>query len=804
MMSGTDLAWTYAALRTLAVKATTQTVTLGENADSYVLSSSPYANYGKTTNLTASRSLNGSAGQALLRFDTSQVTGTLSSALLKFSATSWSYNSQYAQLQIRLLPDASDGWVEGSGGTNAATTGALTWNNRPQADGAAIVIAAGQWPKNGQFSVNVSSLLNQSLNTNRVATFVVDIVPATGIQATVNLASREFKTASLRPTLTLTSAANQAPTIAVAAKAGSSTVSGTGTSLTVLGADDGGETNLRYTWSATTVPSGASAPTFSVNGSNAAKSTAVLFTKAGSYGLKVTVTDAQGLSVTSTVTVTVVQTLSGLVVSPGSVAVQPGVTQTFAAAGLDQFGKVLATSPSITWSTTAGAISSSGVLTAPLVAGSLTVTATSGSVHGTATVSVTSVASFLGLGDAALASLTQSLFVDGSISRADMIQILRSVGADDGAVDAVEFADLQTILSNAATLKVASYVETLARDVVYGNTANAHYQGQTLGNLAAGSSATVLTRLVDKWFLGADHPGTPMGSYTLVSGTLLVNGPTHTDMYQGQLGDCYFISSLGSIADTSAAAIQNMFIDNGDNTWTVRFYYNGAADYVTVDRYLPASSGRLVFADYGFSTTSTSTELWIPLAEKAYAQWNETGKEGRDGQNHYSSIEGGWMADVYSQVLGKSASSYSLGYSSSYTTLVNAMTTGKAVTIGTVTSSKADDTLSFGLYGNHAYDVVSYNATSGTFTLYNPWGCYQPTSALTWAQLQTVCDWFATADPAGTTPISQVRSSLGALDQAYAALGQTASHARTAENLIATRHSAAGEQALLDLYYQQA
>ena len=50
------------------------------------------------------------------------------------------------------------------------------------------------------------------------------------------------------------------------------------------------------------------------------------------------------------------------------------------------------------------------------------------------------------------------------------------------------------------------YVETLAGDVVNGNIANAHYQGQSLGNLAAGDPASKLTELVDKWFLGMDHP----------------------------------------------------------------------------------------------------------------------------------------------------------------------------------------------------------------------------------------------------------------------------------------------------------
>ena len=60
---------------------------------------------------------------------------------------------------------------------------------------------------------------------------------------------------------------NAAPTVATPASAGNSTVSGTSTTLSVLGADDGGQGGLTYTWSATTLPNG-SAPTFIVNGTN--------------------------------------------------------------------------------------------------------------------------------------------------------------------------------------------------------------------------------------------------------------------------------------------------------------------------------------------------------------------------------------------------------------------------------------------------------------------------------------------------------------------------------------------------------
>ena len=112
-----------------------------------------------------------------------------------------------------------------------------------------------------------------------------------------------------------------------------------------MGADDAGESNLIYTWAATGVPAGATAPGFSVNGTNAAKITTAAFTRAGAYTFTVTIMDLGGLSTTSNVNVTVNQTHSGLTVSPAAPALTGGGTQQFTATALDQFGQALASQP---------------------------------------------------------------------------------------------------------------------------------------------------------------------------------------------------------------------------------------------------------------------------------------------------------------------------------------------------------------------------------------------------------------------------------------------------------------------------
>jgi hypothetical protein len=186
---------------------------------------------------------------------------------------------------------------------------------------------------------------------------------------------------------TFQSYASQFPTVATAAAANPNSVAGTTSALTVLGSDDGGEANLTYTWTAATVPSGAAQPTYSVNGTNAAKNTTATFSKAGSYTLRATIADGYGQTVTSSVSVTVNQTLTSITVSPASVILAVGGHQQFTATGKDQFGGNLSPQPSFTWSSNFGTIDSSGYFTASASFPTI-VTATNGSIHGTANVVV--------------------------------------------------------------------------------------------------------------------------------------------------------------------------------------------------------------------------------------------------------------------------------------------------------------------------------------------------------------------------------------------------------------------------------
>ena len=91
--------------------------------------------------------------------------------------------------------------------------------------------------------------------------------------------------------------ANQAPTVAQASAASGQPLVGTPLEVHALGADDGGEDALIYTWSVIGTAPGT--VTFSPNASHLARTTQVTFSTAGRYEVLCTMADVAGLSVSS-------------------------------------------------------------------------------------------------------------------------------------------------------------------------------------------------------------------------------------------------------------------------------------------------------------------------------------------------------------------------------------------------------------------------------------------------------------------------------------------------------------------------
>ena len=312
--------------------------------------------------------------------------------------------------------------------------------------------------------------------------------------------------------------------------------------------------------------------------------------------------------------------------------------------------------------------------------------------------------------------------IDRDLSRKDMMDIFTRTQAD-GTIYSTELNALKNTVYYAYAggndhLNMADDVRNLSHKVVNGDAANARYRGGNLGNLAAGSRADQLDKLVHKWFLGDDRPQIA-ANYQYATASLFGSGIRYTDIQQGQIGDCYFLASLATTAAQKPQTIQSMFKDNGDGTFTVRFFRNGASEYVTVDRYLPVdSAGRLICDGMGRSVRDNNQNLWAQLAEKAYAQINESGwlnrPTGTNGRNSYDAISGGWGNVAIAQITGlRTAFDNSLNFN----TLVNSVNSGKMVVLHSMVQPRESLIVS-----NHAYALIGYNAATQRFTLFNPWG----------------------------------------------------------------------------------
>jgi hypothetical protein len=192
----------------------------------------------------------------------------------------------------------------------------------------------------------------------------------------------------------------------------------------------------------------------------------------------------------------------------------------------------------------------------------------------------------------------------------------------------------------------------------------------------------------------------------------LFEGITYDDADQGSLGDCYYLASLSSLAQTDPGLIENMITALGDGTYAVRYYDGSSEVYLRLDGDLPTSRyGQLVYQKLG-----EGGDVWMPLMEKAYAYF-------RRGENSYASIAAGWMSVVYQELTGESSSyiSTSSGEAVLYEQLLTAKLDGHAVTLGSWSSQPSGSQI----VGGHAYvvqDVGLDEQGQRYVDVYNPWG----------------------------------------------------------------------------------
>ena len=350
--------------------------------------------------------------------------------------------------------------------------------------------------------------------------------------------------------------------------------------------------------------------------------------------------------------------------------------------------------------------------------------------------------------------------VNGVVTAQGLTKLLTDLDAtlSSSTLTSAEFNDLQTIAANLNNgLSTSNYLTFVFKALADGNAANAYWTGGgtntvALGNLAAGATRTQLDELIGKWFLGTDLPNSHVDmsystnppaapfnvSYSTVTNAVFgASGPSMDDINQLSLGDCYFEASCAEVADMNGSCIESMFSDNGNGTYGVRFYYDGAPKYVTVN---------LSLADGG-TEFNHATDIWASLAEKAWAEFQAIDPEtSYNYGNSWTSIgNGGWDANALEALTGASVitefyangttwNCYTYNSSLAWTGSKPGVSTQSVLqTIEAALASHDDVVLTSNtnaydssgkdtLIADHVMSVYGYDSGTGMLEIRNPWG----------------------------------------------------------------------------------
>lgn len=211
------------------------------------------------------------------------------------------------------------------------------------------------------------------------------------------------------------------------------------------------------------------------------------------------------------------------------------------------------------------------------------------------------------------------------------------------------------------------------------------------------------------------------------------------EVRQGLIGNCYLVASMAAVAHMMPDQIADMITDNGDGTYSVRFYrrniirdfepYTVSVDSDFVDAYehtpsVTCPSGR------------AQQELWPAIVQKAWAAWR--------GDGDYAAIEGGTAREALERLIGRSVSnSFLTRWSANglWGDISAAILDHRPVVIVAATDRPAA-----GIIGAHAYTVLDARTTASgdrELLIRNPWGWAAPMGAepndgAAWVKVETV------------------------------------------------------------------
>ncbi|XP_020572133.1 calpain-type cysteine protease ADL1 isoform X2 [Phalaenopsis equestris] len=199
----------------------------------------------------------------------------------------------------------------------------------------------------------------------------------------------------------------------------------------------------------------------------------------------------------------------------------------------------------------------------------------------------------------------------------------------------------------------------------------------------------------------------------LFSGTV-----NSSDVCQGRLGDCWFLSAVAVLTDVSRISEVIITHDyNDEGIYTIRFCIQGEWVPVVVDDWIPCEAPEKP----AFATSKKRNELWVSILEKAYAKLHGS----------YEALEGGLVQDALVDLTGGAGEEIDLRSPQAQIDLASGRLWSQLLyfkqegfLLGAGSPSGSDvHVSSSGIVQGHAYSVLQVREVDGhkLVQIRNPW-----------------------------------------------------------------------------------
>ncbi|KAK9274194.1 hypothetical protein L1049_019008 [Liquidambar formosana] len=191
-----------------------------------------------------------------------------------------------------------------------------------------------------------------------------------------------------------------------------------------------------------------------------------------------------------------------------------------------------------------------------------------------------------------------------------------------------------------------------------------------------------------------------------------------SDVCQGRLGDCWFLSAVAVLTEVSRISEVIITPDySEEGIYTVRFCIQGEWVPVVVDDWIPCES----LGKPAFATSRKGNELWVSILEKAYAKLHGS----------YEALEGGLVQDALVDLTGGAGEEIDMRSAQAQIDLASGRLWSQLLRfkqegflLGAGSPSGSDvHVSSSGIVQGHAYSILQVREVDGhkLVQIRNPW-----------------------------------------------------------------------------------